>query len=187
MSENIPEWSHKINANEVTTREKTKVEISAQGDQCKAIARRIDSLDVNNLSASFVCERDGASVHITGNVKADIVQKCIASLDTINTEVNEDFEAWFSNANDAVPIARARRNKEGDNAGEEYKILDERDDPEPLDENGQIDLGELAAQYLALATPLYPRSSSSTPTTEPPKQEKPNNPFAGLAAWREEQ
>jgi uncharacterized metal-binding protein YceD (DUF177 family) len=100
----------------------------------------------------------------TGRLEASVVQTCVVSLEDFESPVAEDFVVHF------VP--------EGT----------ESDDPDPesVDEipygGDTIDLGEAAAEQLALSLDPYPRRPDATlPETESP----PDPRLAALAAWRD--
>lgn len=192
MTNEIPEWSHLINAQDVTNKEPVVVQISANAAERAALAKRMDALEISALNAKLICDRNGAAVHVCGFLSAQVTQQCVVSLEPIHQDIEEEFEGWFADAKDAVPIAKARRDRLSEKTGKEYRILDEEDDPEPLGANGTIDLGELTAQHLALCLPVCPRIPQQQELEQDEdsnelENQKPNNPFAGLAAWREEQ
>ena len=65
----------------------------------------------------------------------------------------------------------------------EVVIEIDEDIPDPV-ENGQIDMGEAAAEHLALAMDPFPRSSGAAftpPPEEPPEPTAKPSPFSALA------
>jgi uncharacterized metal-binding protein YceD (DUF177 family) len=120
---------------------------------------------VLSLTCGFHLHRDAAHRLVAhGQLHAEVVQTCVVSLEDFPASVDERFTVLF------VPV------------GEES----EDDDPATPDEisyeNGVIDLGEAAAEQLALALDPYPRA----PGAELP--DSANNPedhqFAALAALK---
>lgn len=184
-----PEWSHTILAEDVTAEARLSVEIAANAKALAALARRMDVPHIRSARAALTCTREGAAVHVTGTLEATVVQLCVVTLEPVESAVSEGIDAWFADASAAVPLARARRDRVAERAGKEYRMLEEADDPEPLDDEGRIDLGEVAAQALALGLPEYPRSPNAPEAAQKEAAPPPvvDNPFAQLAAWREEQ
>ena len=117
------------------------------------------------LRCRFALVREGRDiVAATGRLEALVVQTCVVSLEDFAAPIGEDFAVHF------VP--------EGT----------ESDDPdaESVDEipygGDTIDLGEAAAEQLALSLDPYPRRPDATlPETESP----PDPRLAALAAWRD--
>lgn len=185
-----PEWSYRLEADQVTTRA-TKLSISATPQERKDLARRLRVADIETLGAEITAQREPGStiIHIEGRVTARIVQNCITTRQPVAEEVSETFESWYADPAQAVPFVKARREKL--NRGErDMEVLPERDDPD-LVTDGFIDVAELAAQYLSLGINPYPRAAD-----EPPIGAEPlvmtagaarRNPFAALKDWKARQ
>jgi hypothetical protein len=140
--------------------------VEASSNECAALARRMKLPGVMSLACSFHLERDLAGTLLArGHLMAGIVQTCVVSLDDFATVVEEHFALRF-----------VRQGTESDNP-----------DPEALDEipyadGGMIDLGEAAAEQLALALDPYPRAPGAMlPEIEP--DEEPGL-FAPLSALK---
>ncbi|MBS0562184.1 MAG: DUF177 domain-containing protein [Proteobacteria bacterium] len=141
------------------------VTVEASAAECAAIAERMRLPAVLALSCRFDL-RPGLRgvVEATGRLRARVVQVCVVSLDEFEAAVADDFAIRF------VP--------EGEESDD--------DDPEAADEapyqGDAIDLGEAAAEQLALALDPYPRK----PGAELPEgHEAAGDPrLAALAAWR---
>jgi len=100
---------------------------------------------VRSLTAKFLLEPGrGGSVRVTGAVEAVVTQICVVTLEPFDSEIDEPIDVLFA------PWARS---EESVNLGHD---LDEPDPPDPL-EGGMIDVGQLAAEFLALALDPYPR------------------------------
>jgi uncharacterized metal-binding protein YceD (DUF177 family) len=142
--------------------------VDARPEELEPLARRLMIPAVNRLHCGFRLHRGGAGViEAQGQLEAEIVQVCVLSLDEFPQLVREEFAIQF------VP------------AGSET----EDDDPDSPDqipyEDGVIDLGEAAAEQLALALDPYPKKpGAAEPASDP--AESPG-PFAGLAALRPKQ
>ena len=115
--------------------------VEASTGECAALAQRLNLPAVLELTCRFRLERDSAGDLLAyGNLVARVVQTCVVSLEDFTADLHERFAVR------CVP--------EGD----------ESDDPDPeaLDEitycDGTLDLGEAAAEQLALALDPYPRA-----------------------------
>ncbi len=105
--------------------------------------------------------------------------------------IEEKFESWYSDEDQVVSLPRVRRvQQQGMRTDAELEILGEEEDPEPVID-GTIDVGELAAQHLALAIDLYPRSEAVRSAAEGEEGEEAvftagerTNPFAALKDWK---
>jgi uncharacterized metal-binding protein YceD (DUF177 family) len=139
-------------------------EILVQADEgeCESLARRYGVPAVPALACRFHL-RSGPSANVLaeGELRARVVQVCVVSLDEFEDEVSEDFRVVF------VP------------AGTESDELDPDADDELPYEGGIIDLGEAAAEQLALALDPYPRK----PGMEEPElpEEGGDSPFEALS------
>ena len=139
--------------------------VSATAGECAALAGRLGIPAVASLSCRFRLRAlPGAIVAASGELRARVTQTCVVTLDDFEADIRDRFELRF------VPSGR------------------ERDDPDPEspDEIGYqgaaIDLGEAAAEQLALALDPYPRKAGAA-LPEGADQSGPH-PFAGLASRR---
>jgi len=142
------EWSHFIDASEITG-EKVRMTITPDKEARKNLVRRLGLLSIDSLKAELELQREqgGMVVHIGGNVQAVLQQSCVVTLDPIETKVNETFEAWFADPDQAIQLSKVKHDKNVKMNGE-TPILDEREDPEPIIDD-QIDLGDLVTQHLS--------------------------------------
>jgi uncharacterized metal-binding protein YceD (DUF177 family) len=150
-------------------------DIEANTDERAALAARFGILAVESLTARLRLKRvaGGTLLRLAGHFSADVVQSCVVTLEPVPAHLEEDFVLTFST--------------ERDEEGEEVVVgLDEEEPPE-LIENGIIDLGEAAAEHLALALDPFPRAPNATfhggdePAPEPPAKA---SPFAALASLK---
>jgi uncharacterized metal-binding protein YceD (DUF177 family) len=115
--------------------------VEASRDECAALARRMNLPAVLSLSCRFHLEQDrAATLSARGHLVARVVQTCVVSLEDFTTIVEELFV-----------LRLVSSGTESDNP-----------DPEEPDEipydDGIVDLGEVAAEQLALALDPYPRA-----------------------------
>ncbi len=189
MSETLtPEWSHFIDADDVTG-EKLRLSITPDKEARKNLVRRLGVLSFETLKADLILQREqgGMVVHVTGHVRATLKQSCVVTLDPVNAKVDEDFEAWFADPDQAIALAKVKHDQQI-KAGGETPILEEYEDPEPIID-GKIDLGELVTQHLSLAINPYPHAEGvryEYGDDEPQKVPEAfkNNPFAALKDWK---
>lgn len=135
--------------------------VEANAAECAALALRMLLPGVLALRCTFRLTRLTAScVLAEGHLLANVVQTCVVSLDDFTAEIDERFRVRF------VPAGQ------------------ENDDPDPETDDeigytaGVLDLGEAAAEQLALALDPYPRApGAELPEIEPDADE---HPFAAL-------
>lgn len=138
------------------------IEVTAAEAECAALALRLGVPALKAFSCRFHLRR-GQSGRIAAEAEfhAALVRECVLSLDLFETEQTEAFRLSF------VP------------AGTE----NDDDDPESEDEipyeGAAIDLGETAAEQLALVLDPYPHKPGAT--LPPEVQEPLESPFAALA------
>lgn len=142
--------------------------IVASPREREALAKRFDLVEVKSLEAKLrvTPKHAGLDFAVTGNVAADVVQRCVASLEPLSTHIDQAIDTHFAASADA-------------GHGNAERDLDE-EDMEPI-EGGIIDLGELTAQHLGLGLNPYPRKADVPPVeVEFSKSAAPVNPFAKL-------
>jgi uncharacterized metal-binding protein YceD (DUF177 family) len=134
----------------------------------QAVAKVAGLRALTKLDAAFDLERRGATVVVRGEVRADVGQTCVVTLEPIDTHLAEAVELEFApSAGEADAPASAKGGREP---------------PEPL-ENGVVDLGAIATEFLMLGLDPYPRKEGAefTPPAAPDAAEK---PFAALASLK---
>jgi hypothetical protein len=141
------------------------VTVEASPAECAGLAQRMGLSAVLELTCAFHLKRDTAGDLLAdGHLTARVVQTCVVSLEDFTTTIEERF---------AVRCVAE---------GEET----EDPDPEAVDEitfaDGMLDLGEAAAQQLALVLDPYPRApGAALPDVS---DESASHPFDVLAALR---
>lgn len=156
----IPEFHRPVSADRIAPKHR----VEAAADERARLAERLGIPAIASLVCVFRLRAiPGAVIEAEGQLDAAVTQTCVVTLDPVDQRVADAFHIRF------VPAGR------------------ESDDPDPESpdeiayENGVIDLGEAAAQQLALALDPYPRS----PGAELPAMDDHNpNPFAVLASRR---
>ena len=147
--------------------------VTATEEECAALAQRFDLKSLSGLKAKLTILRvsDGNIVRDEGEIEAEVVQTCVVSLQGVPAEIKFRFDTYFT--------------EDGKEGFEEEELLDialEDEFPDMVMRDGQLDLGELTAQYLALELDPYPRApgvSLAAQMTETGGDTK-NRPFTVL-------
>lgn len=186
MPEQIaPEFSRIVNTDEQVGK-KNKIEIEANEKECTALAERFELIAINSLKATLTITTAGnGEVTLRGPMHADIIQRCVATLEPVPEIVEDEVEVLFSPhiSEDDLP---SNPDDLDDLSEEELMAL--LDQPEPL-VDGKIDVGEVVSQFLAVAMDPYPRKDGAKVAdvvkSEDDEEERPN-PFAKLAGLKEQ-
>lgn len=127
------------------------VSISADEAARQALAKADGLPAITSLEAEFHVARKGLALfNVSGTVRAWVTQTCVVSLEPFESEIVEDVDVDFAESA-AVLEATARAGSLVSPPG-----APERDPPDPIID-GTIDLGALAAEFLALGLDPYPR------------------------------
>lgn len=139
--------------------------VEAEASECAALAARLQIVGVRAVTCRFSLRRHGSTVEAEGALDAEVVQSCVVTLDPVAQRVSERFVVLF------VP------------EGRESDDDDDPDSPDQIPYEGRsIDLGEAAAEQLALALDPYPRSPGAV--LDPAAQDPSEGGFAGLSVLR---
>lgn len=157
------------------------LDIEADAAQRDAMAKAARLRGIANATASFDIRRGaGESYQVTGHVRATVGQECVVTLEPIENIVEEDVDVTFEPPREAEAPVRSRKAATPPN---DEDADEQPDPPEPI-ENGQIDLGRLAQDFLFLGIDPYPRkpgASFDVPETPPDPED---HPFAALKALK---
>lgn len=153
----------------------TRITVEAEPAERAALAAADGLLDLVRLEGRFtlITEGSGGGVRVRGEVDATVVQTCTVSLDPFESAISENVDVVFLSEQKAAAWARAR-------AAQPEQGLDDEDPPDQI-VDGQIDLGELTAEFLALGIDPYPRKPGVAFDAEGFAPEKDESPFAALA------
>jgi uncharacterized metal-binding protein YceD (DUF177 family) len=149
-------------------------EISADAQTRAAVAEAAGLRDLPQLDATFNLTRLGDSVKVRGTVTAKVGQTCVVTLEPIENQVSEDIDLLFSPPVDPLLDPEAARKGE------------KGEPPEPL-EDGNLDLGAIATEFLLLGVDPYPRKPGAEFDLPKERDEAPAHPFAALAALKKPQ
>jgi hypothetical protein len=153
---------------ETLPRDGLRQKIAANEAERAALAKRYNWDSIHSLEADFLLERSGKGVRVSGEARAKGMQICVVSLEPFPAEVVEAVDVRFA------PPSDARRKPQ---TPEEVIRFDAEDEPDPLID-GAVDIGELAAEFVALGLDPYPRKPDAA--FEAPLEEPKDSPFAVL-------
>ncbi len=152
------------------------LELIASADERAELATRLGVQEINELTATMhvVREQGGAAYRVEGRLHALLVQTCVVTLQPLEAAIDEPILVRFTQSDDG----------EADDI--DWDLLpDDEDMPESI-VDGAIDLGELAAEQLALEIDPFPRTPG-VPYQDHSSDEGDNeeNPFSALATLRD--
>lgn len=148
----------------------SEVAIEADPAERAAVAARFGLGSVERLHAQLSLRREGGAILASGRVGATLVQLCSVTGDPIPVTIDEGVTLRF-----VAP---------GGSVEDEVELSDDALDTVEV-EGGVVDLGEVAAETMALALDPFPRSPRAAEVlreagvlTE--EEARPANPFAAL-------
>lgn len=171
MSAPAPEFARLRRLDTLGTREES-AHVEADAEERRRLAGRFGLLSLDRLEADYRLIREGDAVRATGRMMANVVQPCSVTGDPVPAVIDTDFAIRFT------PEAEAAPDDEVELAEDDCDIV--------FYEGGAIDLGEAAAQTLALALDPYPRSAGAAAALREAGVigEGEAGPFGGLAALK---
>lgn len=122
------------------------IEIDADAQERAALAKRFDLIAIERLTGKFTIRRDAAGIVAEGRVAAAVTQACSITGDALPATVDEPVALRFVPGTDADQ--------------DEVELGDSDIDVIPYD-GGTIDLGEVAAETMALALDPFPRGPNA--------------------------
>ncbi len=161
-----PELSRLINLERIF-HNRSQYAITASEMERIALARRFDLISLDILEAKYdvnPSETPRGGFYVIGKLHATVVQSCVVTLAPVMEEINADISIHV------IDEKYALENSLDPDSGEDFEYS----------VHGEIDLGEITAQYLCLSLNPYPRApgADQDPTLEKFKDKK--NPFTVL-------
>jgi uncharacterized metal-binding protein YceD (DUF177 family) len=149
----------------------SRVEVEANAEERLALAKRFGLPAIDKLAAHFVLRRDATGIFAKGHLSAAVTQACVVTDEPVPATVEDDFALRF------VP--------EGSEEGDEIELSGDACDT-VFYQGGSIDLGEAAAETLALALDPFPRSPDAVQVLKKAGvlSEEEAGPFSALAALK---
>lgn len=148
------------------------VEIDADAQERAALAKRFELIGIERLTGKFTIRRDAAGIVAEGRVAATVTQACSITGDPLPATVDEPVALRFVAEEDA--------------GQDEVELGDSDIDVIPYD-GGAIDLGEVAAETMALALDPFPRGPNAETALKEAGvlSEEQAGPFGALAALKD--
>jgi hypothetical protein len=154
------------------TRQGVSQVVEADAAQLAALASALDLPAVHSFAARMEARLAGQGLYkVSGELRARVRQLCVLSAEEFDADVSVPIDAAFADA-ERLPEPTKK---------EVERSLDDEDPPEPLDE-GAIDLGALAVEFLALALDPFPRKPGAAFAAETDTEAA--GAFAALAALK---
>ncbi|WP_448662545.1 YceD family protein [Sphingomonas sp. CJ20] len=166
-----PEFSRPQRLDQIGAGE-NEIHITADAAERDALAERFGWQAVDALDSRLTLRRDAVSILATGHLSARVTQTCVATGDPLPVAVEEDFAIRF------LP--------EPDEATPDEDIELSEDACDTVFYTGSaIDLGEAAAETLALSLDPFPRGPNAATVLKQAgvlseDEAGPLSPFAGL-------
>ncbi len=143
-----PEFHRPIRIDQIGEGE-MRQHVTADADERRRLMGRFGLLALDSLVADYALRRDAAGILATGRLTASVAQPCVASGEPVPESIDEPFTIRFQ--------------PEGAAQNSEDELSDDAMDT--IFYTGQaIDLGEAAAETLALALDPYPRAPDAEST-----------------------
>lgn len=151
-----------------------ELSIEANAEERAALAKAYDLVELSRLGADLRIRREDSRVSVSGELRADMRRICVVTLDEFETSVVEPIDICFAPEDQRSKRADAFAGLAG------ASLFAGDDPPDPLID-GKIDLGAIAAEFLALALDPHPRKpgASFVELGEAAKKDA-LSPFAGL-------
>lgn len=167
-----PEFSHPFRVEGFGTAPRA-IAIAANAGECAALARRFDLIAVERIAAELSAQREGDAVLVSGRVTARVVQRCVVTDAPIPAAIDEAVALRF------VPEMATPGPDEIELAADALDVIPYAGDA--------IDLGEAAAETMALALDPFPRSPGAAEALSAAGvvSEEAAGPFGALAALRD--
>lgn len=185
------EWSHFFDVDDLEKSKALALTIEASEEERADLSHRFGVVSISSATADLTIQREGGHiVHVHGQFHCTVTQECVVTLELIETVLSEPVEGWFADKETMVSFAAAKKERQVAKSQAEVEIIEEKDDPEAIIE-GRIDLGELVAQHISLAIPLYPHKEGvkfevgDDNLSIDDKSPLRKNPFEALKDWKE--
>ena len=149
-----------------------EIAITARPDERAELARIDGLVALSRLEADFRITRRGRiGLNVAGEVRASVTQNCVISLEPFEAQVREPISVRYD----------IKRKADHDIAVDAIVVEIGDLDPPELVVDGRIDLGALAAEFLALALDPYPRKPGAVLVAVPVDGDPPKiSPFTDL-------
>ena len=149
--------------------------IEANDDECLALAKRFDLIELKNFTANlvFTPPRSKSPIHLKATFEASVVQRCVVTLEPVPSDLTGAFECDYAQEIEA----------------EELEIIEfdaMTEDPPELIVNGEFDVGIMLTEQFGLELNPFPRAPGASfdevrdATNGKLEDKDSHNPFAVL-------
>ena len=161
-------FGHRLRLDSI--RDGDRVDLTADAEECAAVARRLGLESIERIEAHAVLSRTKDLLRATGRLAASLTQSCVVTGEPVAAHVDEPFDLMF------MPAPQDGRH-------DEEIELGEADCDIVFHDGGAIDLGNAIADTLALSLDPYPRSAEAEAALREAgvMTEEQASPFAALA------
>lgn len=168
-------WSVPLRLSEVA-RGPVRKKIEADEKTRAAIARHLDLVSIEALSADVTIRPwlDGAELE--GWLNADVTYTCSISAEPFTDKLSGDFTLRV--------LPAGSENAPQEDTAEELELDPEADDPPDVLEGDTLDLGGYVVEHLSLELDPFPRKPGAT--FEPPVETGSLSPFAALRVLKKD-
>jgi uncharacterized metal-binding protein YceD (DUF177 family) len=153
------------------------------------VAAHLELQNVGRLVAKLAIAPVPGGVELTGRFDADVIQACVITLEPVKATLGGEISRRFVNTPRPRPepaAGKGRKPKAEKDEPEEGWIDPDEEVPDPI-VDGQIDLGAVVVEELALALDPYPKAPGASfkdlgagQSVGEPRRE---SPFAALAGF----
>lgn len=162
-------FSHPVNVEEVPE-EGLDLAISADAATRQALAAVDGLAGIDRLEADFhIARRSLAEFNVSGTLRARVTQICVLSLEPFDTDIVQEIDVDF-----APPPAARAATRTATLFGSQGTLA--RDPPDAI-VDGMIDVGALAAEFLALGLDPYPKKPGAEFAPVTVAEERDERPF----------
>jgi len=166
-------WSVRIGIDQVPDAGRQMV-IEADAAIRQALAEQAGLTEISRLTATFTLTRPhGEKLRVTGRVNASVGQVCVVTLEPVTNEIDEPIDLVFLPESRAAVLDREL----------DLPVADNDDIPETT-QNGMVDLGAVATEFLLLGIDPYPRKPGVVFEAPAAPADPDEHPFAALAALK---
>jgi hypothetical protein len=156
---------------------KISVEIVAEAAERAELAAFLQLPAINSLHARYeVKPLTRGRYEVSGEVRANVVQTCVVTLEDFSVDVLETADAIY-----APPVREPSAKAKAKGAVVEVSLFEGEDPPDEI-VNGKIDLGSLTTEFLALGLDPWPRKTNAEfqPGADGKTENQKTLPFAAL-------
>jgi uncharacterized metal-binding protein YceD (DUF177 family) len=125
----------------------TSHKVKANAEECTALATRFGLDAIDSLSAEAAIRRDGPVIYAKGVAKAHVTQSCVVTGKPVSNRIEAEFDLRF------LPESAAQPEEEIELSADECETMTYAE--------STVDLGEAAAQTVALELDPFPRSENA--------------------------